>query len=59
MNIEVTEQEREFMLELIDSAEQEMIQGVDHADSRAFKELLRNRLDLLGSVRDKMKTATH
>jgi len=59
MNIEVTEQERELILELIDSAEQETIQGVDHADSRAYKDLLRSRLEILESVREKMETAPH
>ncbi|HYR85873.1 MAG TPA: hypothetical protein VE422_17415 [Terriglobia bacterium] len=58
MNVEVNEQELNLLLELIESAEQEAIQGMDHADSRAFKDMLRRRLQLLESVRRKMKMET-
>jgi hypothetical protein len=56
MNIEVTEQEKDLLLELIEGAEEAAIQGMDHADNRAFKDLLRTRLKLLESLREKMRT---
>lgn len=55
MDVKVTEQERTLLLELIENAELETIQGLDHADSRAFKGLLRTRMQLLESVRNKMQ----
>jgi hypothetical protein len=55
MNIEVNEQEKALILELIESAEQETIQGIDRADIRAFKTLLRSRLELLESMRDRIQ----
>jgi hypothetical protein len=55
MNIEVTEQEKDILLELIEGAEETAIQGIDHADNRSFKDLLRSRLQLLESIKDKMQ----
>ena len=57
MGLEVTGQERDLLLELIEKAEEEAIQGMDHADSRAFKDVLRNRLALLASIKEKCKKA--
>jgi hypothetical protein len=58
MTLEITEQERTILLELIESEEREAIQGLDHADTRAFKDLLRGRLKILESVKDKILTDT-
>jgi hypothetical protein len=58
MRLEITEQEKNLLLELIESAEQAAIQGLDHADIRAYKDLLRNRLDLLHLLKDKMQNGT-
>ena len=55
MNLEITEQEKDLLLELIESAERAAILGIDHADSREYKELLRNRLDLLASTKKKLQ----
>ena len=55
MNILVTEEERTVLLDLIENAEQVIIRGVDHADSRAFKDMLRDRLQVLESVKQKIQ----
>ena len=54
MNLEISEEERNLLLEMIESAEEAAIQGMDHADSRSFKEVLKTRLDLLASVKEKI-----
>jgi len=54
MSFEISEQERNLLLELIEGAEEAAIQGLDHADSRSFKEVLRNRLVLLASIKGKI-----
>ncbi len=54
MNVEITEQERDLLRELIETAEQAAIQGLDHADKRAYKDLLRSRLRLLESLRERI-----
>jgi hypothetical protein len=56
MTLEISEHEKQLLLELLESAEHEAIQGLDHADTRAFKDLLRRRLDLLDSLRVKINS---
>jgi len=55
MKVDINDLERNLLLELIEGAEQEAIQGMDHADSRVFKDMLRKRLQLLESVKGKIK----
>jgi hypothetical protein len=54
MNLEISEEERNLLLEMIESEEEAAIQGMDHAVSRSFKEVLKTRLDLLASVKGKI-----
>jgi putative phosphoribosyl transferase len=54
MNLEISEEERNLLSELIESAEDAAIQSMDHADSRSFKEVLKARLDLLASIKEKI-----
>jgi hypothetical protein len=56
MVLEITEQERKLLLELIEHAEEAAIRSLGHADIRAFKDMLKNRLALLESVLDKVRT---
>jgi predicted oxidoreductase len=53
--VEITKEERDLLLELIESAEETAIQGMDHADIRTFKDVLRKQLDLLETVREKLR----
>jgi hypothetical protein len=54
MDLKISEQERNLLLELIKGAEESAIQGIDHADSRSFKDLLRKRLELLATAKEKL-----
>jgi hypothetical protein len=56
--VAITNQEREFLMELFESAENEMIHGIDHADLREYRARLQRRLQVLESLRAKIdKTA--
>jgi hypothetical protein len=55
MNIELTEADRELLLDLIEEAEERAIQSMDHAETRSFKDILRARLELLGSIEAKVR----
>ena len=57
MNLEITDLERTLLLQLIESAETATIQSIDHADSHAFKDVLRNRLEILASAKEKIRTS--
>jgi hypothetical protein len=54
MDLKISEQERNLLLELIQGAEESAIQGIDHAYSRSFKDLLRKRLELLATAKEKL-----
>jgi putative phosphoribosyl transferase len=54
MSLIISDEERDVLLELIESAEEAAIQGMDHADSRSFKEVLKKRLDVLASIKRKI-----
>lgn len=56
MNLEINEQERSLLLELIENAEKREIEGMAHADTRTFKNVLRTRLELLASVKEKIRS---
>ncbi len=55
MNLEITEQEQDLLLDLIEKAEEAAIQSMDHADSRKFRNVLRRRLELLAAVKKKVR----
>ena len=57
MTLEITEEEGNLLLELLDSAENAAIQSMDHADIRSFKEVVRERLKLLADVKEKIRSA--
>jgi hypothetical protein len=59
MNVELTDQERDLILEMIESAEKRTIHGMDHADSRAFKHVLRVRMHVLESLKEKIEHQLH
>ena len=50
MVVEITNSERDVLFEIIQSAHREMIQEIDHTDTRDFKKLLQERLALLEKV---------
>ena len=44
MVLEITNSERDLLFELIESAHREMIQEIDHTDTRDFRKLLQNKV---------------
>jgi hypothetical protein len=58
MSLELNEQEKRIILELIANEEVQTIQGVDHCDTRDFTEILRNRLDILAALKVKIRNGS-
>jgi hypothetical protein len=54
MNLNITEEERALLLELLDTAEETAIESMSRADSRSFKNVLRKRLELIASLKDRI-----
>jgi hypothetical protein len=56
MGLDITKPEEHLLLELIEAEEVTAIEGIAHADSRTFKTMLRKRLELLASIKQKIRT---
>jgi len=50
MVLEITNLERDLLFELIESAHREIIQEIDHTDTREFRKLLQDKLALLEQI---------
>jgi TnpA family transposase len=57
MNISITDSEREFLLELLEARHKSMLHELHHTDTHDYKRLLAGKVDLLESVRDKLKNS--
>jgi hypothetical protein len=49
--IELTEPERDFLIEILASAERELLTEISRTDTREYRETLEDRLTLLETVR--------
>jgi hypothetical protein len=58
MNINITDPEREFLVELLETRHKSMLHELHHTDTDDYKQLLKHQIDLLEKVRDKLKTAS-
>ena len=47
MNLEITDEEREFLNELFEEKQKHMIQEINHTDTIDFKRLLKKKLEVL------------
>lgn len=56
MKFEVTDQERSLLRELVEERQKQIIQELDHTDSRDYRELLRDRLRTLESILAKVQS---
>ena len=55
--VDLTERERELLMELFRAAERELILGIDRADVRDFRDELKSKFDTLERLKDKIENA--
>ena len=55
MMLEITEQEREVLLELLETRLTAMLHELHHTDARDYKEALKQRFDLIEALRAKIQ----
>jgi hypothetical protein len=53
--LNLTDQEQQLLLELLEAAHKEMIQGIDHTDTRDYRELLKQKTELLEGLIAKIR----
>lgn len=54
MTLEINEQEREILLEILKSAHASLLDELHHTDSYDYKQMLRQRDELLKNLRSKI-----
>ena len=59
MTLDLTESEHELLSEVLEEKQSRMIQEIDHTDARKFRELLRNKLEVLESLKQKLEQIRH
>jgi membrane-bound lytic murein transglycosylase MltF len=55
VNIDLTESEHELLAEVLEEKYTRMIQEIDHTDARKFREMLRTKLEVLESLKQKIE----
>lgn len=54
MNVEITDEEREFLGELFEEKQKHMIQEINHTDTIDFERLLKKRIEVLEGLMRKI-----
>ncbi len=54
MNLEITDEEREFLGELFEEKQKHMIQEINHTDTIDFARLLRKKIEVLEGLMRKI-----
>ena len=54
MNIELSDEERELLREILEEKQKRMIQEIDHTDTIDYERMLRQRFDALEGILSKV-----
>ena len=57
MTLDITDQERDYLLELLEAKRSEMLHELHHTDTLDFKEMLKRRAELVDGLHAKLKGA--
>ena len=57
MTVDITDQEKEFLLELLETKSTALLHEIHHTDARDYKEMLKQRMDLLERLRAKLDSS--
>ncbi|MDQ3745274.1 MAG: hypothetical protein M3444_12895 [Acidobacteriota bacterium] len=52
--LDITDEEREYLLEILDARREELLHELHHTDTLDFKEMLRRNVELVEAVRSKL-----
>ncbi|MBV8858446.1 MAG: hypothetical protein JOZ02_16050 [Acidobacteria bacterium] len=57
LTLDITEEERDYLLELLEAKRSEMLHELHHTDTLDYKEMLRRRMALAEGLRSKVEGA--
>ena len=55
MTFDITEQEREYLLEILEARHVELLHELHHTDARDFREMLRRNVETVEGLKSKLK----
>lgn len=55
MHIEITEDEREYLMELLHNAMKEILHEIHHTDTHSFRELLKKKVALIEALTERLE----
>ena len=55
MLLEITDSERQFLMEVVEDASKTLLQEIDHADSREYRKRLQERMRILEQLGTKIQ----
>ena len=57
MTFDITDEEREYLLEILEAQREELLHELHHTDTLDFKEMLKRKVELVEAVRSKLAHA--
>ena len=57
MTFDITDEEREYLLEILDARREELLHELHHTDTLDFKEMLKRKVELVEGVRSRLASA--
>ncbi len=57
MTVDITDREREFLLELLETKSTALLHEIHHTDARDYKEMLKQRIELLEGLKAKLDSS--
>ena len=55
MLLEISDQERAFLSELLEAKQNSMLHEINHTDTQEFKEILKRQFELLEALKSRVK----
>jgi hypothetical protein len=56
--LNITDQEREYLIELLDETQKGLIHEINHTDTHDYRQMLRHKLDLLEGLSAKLRAVS-
>jgi hypothetical protein len=57
MNLDITDEEQDFLRELLEEKHKRMIQEIDHTDTIDFERMLKEKLEVLEGLKEKVDSS--
>ena len=57
MTLDITAEEREYLLEILDARREELLHELHHTDTLDFKEILKRKVGLVETLRSRLADA--